>query len=178
MMEEKKWYVVHTYSGQENKVKANLEKRLSALGLGHKIEQILVPEEHIVEIREGKRKVTSKRFYPGYVLIQMECDEEVWRAIRETPGVFGFLGSKKEPVPLSDEDVKMVMEQMKLASNKVKLKMEFEEGESVRVISGPFTNFIGTVGEVNPKREKLKVMLRVLGRPAPVELSFGEVEKL
>jgi transcriptional antiterminator NusG len=177
-MEEKKWYVVHTYSGQENKVKANLEKRLAALGLRQKVGQILVPEEQVAEIKKGKRKVTSKRFYPGYVLVQMQMEEDVWQAIRGTPGVFGFLGSKKQPTPLAEEDVDMIMEQMEAAKQQVRPKMEFEEGESVRVINGPFANFVGTVGEVNPKRQKLKVMLTVLGRPAPVELSFAEVEKL
>lgn len=174
---EKKWYVIHTYSGYENKVKANLERRLKTMDLGSKIQKIVVPTESVVEIKGGKRKISSHRTLPGYVLVEMEMADDTWYAVRNTPGVFGFVGDKDKPMALSEKDVENIFDQMK-AGEKAKLKASFVVGESVRVIDGPFTNFIGTVDEVNEKRGKLRVLVTILGRATPVELDFLQIGKL
>jgi transcriptional antiterminator NusG len=174
----KKWFAIHTYSGYENKVKVNLERRLKALGLEDKVSQLLIPTEEVAEIRGGKKRVSTKKFFPGYVLIETEMCDEIWYAVRNTPGVFGFIGEKNKPIPLDEEDINNLLRQIGEGEGKIRVKMKFMEGDSVRVIDGPFTNFMGVVGEVNPKREKLKVMLTILGRVTPVELDFLQVEKL
>jgi transcriptional antiterminator NusG len=174
----KQWYVIHTYSGHENKVKASLEERLSAAGFQERIGQILVPTEDVVEIKGGKRRVSSRKFFPGYLLIEMEMSDDVWYVIKDTPKVTGFLGGTKTPTPLSDQEVAQILEHMRGEATEPKPKASFELGENVRVIDGPFTNFIGVIREVNPERGKLKVMVSIFGRATPVELEFLQVERV
>jgi transcriptional antiterminator NusG len=174
----KQWYVIHTYSGHENKVKASLEERLSAAGFRDHIGQILVPTEDVVEIKGGKRRVSSRKFFPGYLLIEMEMSDDVWYVINDTPKVTGFLGGTKTPTPLSDQEVAQILEHMRGEATEPKPKASFELGENVRVIDGPFTNFTGVIREVNPERGKLKVMVSIFGRATPVELEFLQVERV
>jgi transcription termination/antitermination protein NusG len=174
----KQWYVIHTYSGHENKVKASLEERLSAAGFRECVGQILVPTEDVVEIKGGKRRVSSRKFFPGYLLIEMEMGDEVWYVINNTPKVTGFLGGAKTPTPLSDEEVAQILEHMRGETVEPKPKVFFELGENIRVIDGPFTNFTGVIKEVNPERGKLKVMVSIFGRATPVELEFLQVERV
>lgn len=172
----KLWYVIHTYSGHENKVRVSLEERLNATGLRGYVGQVLVPTEDVVEIKGGKRKVSSRKFFPGYLLIEAEMNDDVWYVIKDTPKVTGFLGGGKEPTPLSDEEVKHILEHMHGETTEPKPKVLFELGENVRVIEGPFTNFTGVIKEVNSERGKLKVMVSIFGRSTPVELEFLQVE--
>jgi transcriptional antiterminator NusG len=174
----KNWYVVHTYSGYENKVKANLEQRLQGMGLGNRISQIVIPTEEVTEIRGGKKKKVPKKFFPGYVLVEMEMSDETWHVVRHTPGVFGFVGDKNKPIPLDEAEVKEILQGPTPGVSRLKPSLKFEKNEPIRVIQGPFTNFIGTVGEVDQKQGKLKVMMNILGRVTPVELEFYQVEKL
>jgi transcriptional antiterminator NusG len=174
----KDWYVIHTYSGHENKVKASLEERLNSRGLLERVGQILVPAEDVVEIKGGKRRISSRKFFPGYVLIEAEIDDEVWYAIRDTPKVTGFLGGGKEPTPLSEEEVSFIWNQISGETSEPKPKVIFGAGENVRVTDGPFTNFTGVIREVHPERGKLKVMVSIFGRSTPVELEFLQVEAI
>ena len=174
----KHWYVIHTYSGHENKVKASLEERLSSRGLLERVGQILVPAEDVVEIKGGKRKVSSRKFFPGYVLIEAEIDDEVWYAIKDTPKVTGFLGGGKDPTPLSEEEVSYIWDQISGETSEPKPKVTFGPGENVRVTDGPFTSFTGVIREVHPERGKLKVMVSIFGRSTPVELEFLQVESI
>lgn len=174
----KRWYVIHTYSGYENKVKASLEERLSSTGLHDFVGQILVPTEDVVEIKGGKRRVSSRKFFPGYLLIEMEMGDDVWNVINETPKVTGFLGGMKDPTPLSDEEVEHIHAHMCRETAAPKPRMAFDLGENVRVIEGPFTNFTGVIREVHPERGKLKVMVSIFGRATPVELEFLQVERV
>ena len=174
----KKWYVIHTYSGFEQKVKQSLEERLQSLGLADRVEQILVPTEEVVEIRGGKKKVSSRKFFPGYLLMEMEMDDELWYAIKDTPRVSGFLGEHNKPIPIPEREVEAIIKQMKGETIKPKPKVAFEKGENVRVIEGPFTNFMGAIEEVNQEKGKLKVMVSIFGRATPVELEFMQVEKI
>jgi transcriptional antiterminator NusG len=174
----KRWYVIHTYSGHENKVKVSLEERLNATGLGERVGQILVPTEDVVEIKGGKRKVSSRKFFPGYLLIEVEMNDDVWYMIKDTPKVTGFLGGAKDPTPLSEEEVMHILEHMRGEAAEPKPKVLFELGENVRVIDGPFTNFTGVIKEVHPERGKLKVMVSIFGRSTPVELEFLQVERV
>lgn len=172
------WYVIHTYSGYENKVKANLEKRLRAMALDDKISEILIPTEAVAEIKGGKRRVSTKRFFPGYVLIKMEMMDKSWHVVRHTPGVFGFIGEKNRPVPVKEEEVDNILAQVGTGVTRVRPELEFVVGESVRVTDGPFGNFIGVVDGINLKKETIRVMLSILGRNTPVELEFTQIEKL
>ncbi|MBI4595379.1 MAG: transcription termination/antitermination factor NusG [Candidatus Tectomicrobia bacterium] len=174
----KKWYVIHTYSGFEQKVKQSLEERLQSLGLAEKVQQILVPTEEVVEIRGGKKKVSSRKFFPGYLLMEMEMDDELWYAIKETPRVSGFLGEHNKPISVPEREVEAIIKQMRGETVKPKPKVAFEKGENVRVIEGPFTNFMGAIEEVNQEKGKLKVMVSIFGRATPVELEFMQVEKI
>ena len=174
----KHWYVIHTYSGHENKVKASLEERLNSRGLLERIGQILVPAEDVVEIKGGKRKISSRKFFPGYVLIEAEIDDEVWYAIKDTPKVTGFLGGGKDPTPLSEDEVAYIWNQISGETSEPKPKVIFGPGENVRVTDGPFTNFTGVIREVHPERGKLKVMVSIFGRSTPVELEFLQVESI
>lgn len=174
----KNWYVIHTYSGYENKVKISLEQRLQSKGLTDKISQIIIPSEEITEVRQGKKTKVSKKLFPGYILVEMEMSDEVWHLVRHTPGVFGFLGDKNKPVPLDEKEVSDLLQAPASGVSRLKPTLKFEKDDPIRVIHGPFTNFIGTVGEVDAKQGKLKVMMNILGRMTPVELEFYQVEKL
>ena len=171
-----KWYVIHTYSGYENKVKANLERRVESMAMEGKIFDVLVPIEEQMEFKDGKRKLVKKKIFPGYVLVRMEMDDDSWYVVRNTPGVTGFVGSGTRPIPLLDEEVAGILRQIGL--EEARPKIDVVSGDSVRVIDGPFVNFTGTVDEVNPDKGKLRVTVSVFGRETPVELEFSQVEKI
>ena len=173
----KKWYVIHTYSGFENKVKLSLEERFAHAGLTDKLGDIIIPTEEVVEIRGGKKKISSRKFYPGYVLISVDMDQDIWYLIKNTSKVTGFPGGAT-PAPLSAAEVKDVMDQIKGEAKTPKPKFIFEKGENVRVIEGPFMNFNGVVEEVNPDKGKVKVMVSIFGRATPVELEFPQIERV
>lgn len=174
----KNWYIIHTYSGFEEKVKESLESRARAFGFAHRIGQILIPKEEVVELRGGK-KVTSKRLlYPGYVLVEMEMDDELWHAVKNTPRVTGFVGGGNTPVPLSPEEVHNILNRQASSADRPRPKLTFEKNETVRIVDGPFTNFTGKVDEVNNERNTLRVLVTIFGRPTPVELEFLQVEKV
>jgi transcriptional antiterminator NusG len=173
----RKWYIIHTYSGFENKVAESLRTRSEAFAFADKIGQILIPTEEVVELRNGK-KVTSKRMvYPGYVLVEMEMNDELWHAVKNTPRVTGFVGGGNAPVPLSAEEVNQILFRQATAAERPRHKMTFEKNDSVRIVDGPFANFSGKVDEVNPERGTLRVMVTIFGRATPVELEFLQVEK-
>jgi len=172
----KRWYVIHTYSGYENKVKTNLEHRIQSTGMQERIFQVVIPTEDVMEIRGGKKQITQRRVFPGYVLVQMDLDDDSWYVVRNTPGVTGFVGSSAKPTPLSDQEVTNIIE--KTTYEKPKPKTEFEEGQSVRVIEGPLADFTGTIAEINVDQNKLKVLVSIFGRETPVELTFNQVAKL
>lgn len=174
----KNWYVVHTYSGFEKFVAESIRQRCIELNIEDKIGQIIIPTEGVVEIKGGKKVVSTKRSYPGYILIEMSMTDENWHIIRETPKVTGFVGSGKRPSPLSKEEVSQIVEHMETTSEKPKPKHSFEKGEAVRIIDGPFFNFSGIVEEVNNERSTLKVLVTIFGRSTPVELEFLQVEKI
>ena len=174
----RKWFIVHTYSGFENKVAESLRSRAQAFGFADKIGQILIPTEEVVELRGGK-KVTSKRLvYPGYVLVQMEMNDELWHAVKATPRVTGFVGGGTSPVPLSADEVNQILYRQASSAERPRPKMNFEKNENVRIIDGPFANFQGKVDEVNPERNTLRVLVTIFGRATPVELDFLQVEKV
>ena len=174
----KKWYIVHTQTGYEDKVKASIETRAKASNISDSVAQVLVPTEKISEVKEGKKKISTRKFFPGYVLIEMEITDETWYLIKNTPGVSGFVGSGRRPVPLQEEEVTAILKQTEIAKEKPTPKVLFEKGEGVRVLNGPFTNFNGTIEEVNPTKGKLKVTISIFGRATPVELEYWQVEKL
>lgn len=172
------WYIIHTYSGFENKVAESLRARAQAYGFTHKIGQVLIPTEEVVELRNGK-KVTSKRLlYPGYVMVQMAMDDDLWHQIKNTPRVTGFVGGGNTPVPLSEEEVNAVLNRQAASAERPRPKLTFEKNETVRIIDGPFSNFQGKVDEVNPERNTLRVLVTIFGRSTPVELDFLQVEKV
>jgi transcriptional antiterminator NusG len=173
---DKKWFVIHTYAGYENKVKANLEKRVESMNMQEKVFRVLVPMEDEVEIKDGKRKVNKRKIFPGYVLVEMILTDDSWYVVRNTPGVTGFVGSGNKPIPLLPAEVRVIMRQMGLDEARAKIDMDI--GESVRVVTGPFENFIGTVEEIYPEKSKLKVLISMFGRETPVELEFTQIEKL
>ena len=173
---EKEWYVIHTYAGYENKVKANLEKRVESMNMEEAIFRVVVPMENEVVIKDGKRKVTPRKVYPGYVLVEMYLNDVSWYVVRNTPGVTGFVGTGAKPVPLHEEEAKVILEQMGYNENRIKIN--FTEGESVRVIAGPFENFAGTIREISAERGKMKVAIAFINRETLVELEFSQVEKL
>lgn len=174
----KKWYIVHVYSGFENKVKQALEERIAASNHADKFDKILVPTEQIVELVKGQRKTSSRKFYPGYILARMELDEETWHLVNNTDKVTGFLGGREKPTPLSDEEADRIINRMEAGKLKPKPKYFFEYGDEIRVIDGPFTNFNGTVEEVNPEKGKIRVLVSIFGRSTPVELEFVQVAKI
>jgi len=173
-----RWYVVHTQTGVEAKVKTNLETRAQLAGLSHAIHQVLIPTEKVSEVKEGKKKISERKFFPGYILVEMDLTDESWYLVKNTPGVSGFVGSGKKPIPLGDSDIQNVLVQQKEKAEKPKPKVEFEIGENVRVKEGAFANFNGTVEEMNPNRGKMKVMVSIFGRQTPVELEYWQVEKI
>ncbi|MCB9800165.1 MAG: transcription termination/antitermination factor NusG [Candidatus Omnitrophica bacterium] len=177
-MGEAKWYVVHTQTSVEQRAKMNLESRAENAGLKHLIKQVLVPTEKVSEVRSGKKRISERKFYPGYILVQMELTDESWYLVKNTPGISGFVGSGKTPIPLSDDDISQIMNQQQEKTTKPKPKVEFTQGESIRVKEGSFANFNGTIEEINPDRGKLKVMVTIFGRSTPVELEYWQVEKI
>jgi transcriptional antiterminator NusG len=173
-----RWYILHAYSGFERKVKESLESRIQAFGLESKFGRIMIPTEPVTETVNGKKRTIERVFLPGYVLIEMELDNQIWHIIKETPRVTGFLGTGDKPVALSDEEISSLLNRSDEAKEKPRQKIRFEKNESVRINDGPFANFNGIVDEVNEDRETLKVMVTIFGRSTPVELEFGKVEKI
>jgi transcription termination/antitermination protein NusG len=174
-----KWYIIHTYSGFERKVKESLESRVRAYPeLEHRIGRVLIPTESVTEVRGGKKYTSERMFYPGYVLVEMDMDDNVWHVVKGTPRVTGFVGTGQQPTPLSEEEVQQIVYRVRDSKEKPKLKVKFEKNESVRISEGPFASFTGVVDEVNEDRETLKVMVTIFGRSTPVELGFGQVEKV
>lgn len=171
------WYAVHTYSGFENKVMKHLEEAVRNRALEDKFGKILVPTEDVAEIRDGKKRVATKKIFPGYIIVEMELDDETWHLVKETPGVTGFVGSAHAPAPLTEEEVANILHHMEETEEQPRPKITFERGEKVKVIEGPFFNFTGTVAEINSERGRLKVMVDILGRQTAVELDFLQVEK-
>ena len=175
---EFKWYIVHTYSGFENRVKLTLQEKIKSLEKGDFFGEIIVPTEQVVELVKGKKKTSSRKFYPGYIMVHMAMTDETWHIVQNTDKVTGFLGEKTRPVPISEEEAKRILERMEDGKEKPKPKFLFEEGDEVRVIDGPFTTFNGVVEEVRPDKAKLKVLISIFGRSTPVELDFVQVTKL
>ena len=173
-----KWYIIHSYSGFERKVRESLESRVQAFGLQDKIGRVLIPTESVTEVRGGKKYTSERMFYPGYVLVEMDMDDHVWHVVKSTPRVTGFVGTGQQPTPLSEEEVQNIVYRVGESKDKPKLKVKFEKNETVRITEGPFASFTGVVDEVNEDRETLKVMVTIFGRSTPVELEFGQVEKV
>jgi len=176
MDSEKNWYVIHTYSGYENKVKANLEKKVHSMGMENEIFRVLVPMEDEVEIKDGKKKISKKKVFPGYVLVEMIVNDRSWYVVRNTPGVTGFVGSGTKPIPLSHSEVKHILKSMGIED--IKPRVDIKPKEMVRITSGAFENWTATVIEIYPERSKLKVLVNMFGRETPVELEFSQVAKL
>jgi len=172
-----KWYIIHVYSGFEVKVKKNLEERIASCGHPEKFGEVVVPTEQVVELVKGKRKTSNRKFYPGYILIQMELDEETWHLVTSTAKVTGFLGGRDKPVSIPDKEAEQILSRMEAGKSHPKPKYYFEPGDEIRVIDGPFTNFNGTVEDVNPEKGKVKVLVSIFGRSTPVELDFVQVSK-
>lgn len=174
----KQWYVVHTYSGFENKVKANMEERISSLGLTEQFGQILIPTENVVELKEGKKRVAVKKVFPGYILVEMDMMDETWGLVTNTPKVTGFVGGGGVPSPLSDKEVESVRQQMDASIAAPRSRIQFNRGDAVRIIVEPFFGFNGVVDDVDLDHGKVKVLVSIFGRATPVELDFLQVEKL
>jgi transcriptional antiterminator NusG len=174
----KKWYVAHTYSGHEYKAKKYLENACQATGLGDMFGQILVPTEEIVEMKQGKRSTSVKKFLPSYILIEMELNKDTQNLVTSTPGITNFVGASGKPLPLRENEVTRILQQIDRSKNRDVLDIPYKVGEAVKVIDGPFSDFAGTVSEINPERKTLKVMVSVFGRPTPVELNFLQVRSL
>lgn len=173
---EKQWFVIHTYSGYEQRVQTNLEHRRKSMDAEDKIFQVVIPTENEIEIRDGQRRTVAKKVFPGYILVEMVLNDESWNVVRNTPGVTGFVGAGTRPVPLDEEEVKAIFDQMKVETPRI--KVGFSKRESVRVVDGPFIDFIGTVDEIYPEKGKVRVLISFFGRETPVELDFLQVERL
>ena len=175
------WYVVHTYAGYENKVKSNLESRIASMNMEERIFEVVIPVEDVIEFKNGKKQVVSKKVFPGYLLVRMDLDDDSWYVVRNTPGVTGFVGLGARPTPLSRKEVESIL-QVKVdgqeTTKKGRPRLEYEVGESVRVKEGPFADFTGTIAEINEDQLKLKVLVNIFGRETPVELEFAQVAKL
>jgi transcriptional antiterminator NusG len=169
------WYVVHCYSGYENKVRHAIEQRIETMGMQSKIFDVVVPTEEEIEVREGKRRTVERRVFPGYILVQMIMDEDSWYVVRNTPGVTGFVGMGNTPTPLRPEEVSQIVKRME--SEAPKIKVSFKEGQKVRIIDGPFNDFIGTVAEIDMEKGKVRALVSFFGRETPIELDFLQVEK-
>lgn len=174
----KKWYVIHAQTGSEEKVKSSIERRVEANNMKDLISQVLIPTEQVSEVKEGKKKISQRKFFPGYMLVEMEMTDETWYLVKNTPGVTGFIGERTKPVALKEEEVQTILKQTEERKVKPAPKVIFEKGESVRVIDGPFTNFNGVIEEINPDKGKLKVSVTIFGRSTPVELEYWQVERL
>ncbi len=175
---ERRWYAIHTYSGYENKVKSHLEARIASMNMRDKIFRVIVPMEEEVEIKQGQRRTVQRKVFPGYVLVEMIMSDEAWYVVRNTPGVTSFVGSGTRPVPLQDHEIKSILKQVTKEAEKPKAKITFTKGQSVRVIDGPFTEFIGTVSDINIDRNKVTVLVSFFGRETPVILDFLQIEKI
>jgi transcriptional antiterminator NusG len=173
-----KWYIIHAYSGFERKVRESLESRIRAFGLENRIGRIMIPTEPVTELRNGKKYTIERVFLPGYVLVEMELDNDLWHVIKNTPRVTGFLGTGDNPVALSEAEVSSILFRSESTANKPSMKVKFEKGEQVRINEGPFANFTGTVDDVNEDRQTLKVMVSIFGRSTPVEIEFSKVDKV
>ncbi len=173
---EKQWYVVHTYSGYENKVKANLEKRVESMNMEENIFRVVVPMEDEVQVKDGKRKMVKRKVFPGYVLVEMFLTDTSWYVVRNTPGVTGFVGSGAKPVPLSPEEAESIL--LSMGYNEQSVKIDLSLGEEVRVMEGPFEGFTGLVDEISPEKGKIRVSISMFGRETPVELDYFQVEKV
>jgi transcription termination/antitermination protein NusG len=174
----KNWFIIHTYSGFEQKVADSLRSRAQAFGFADSIGQILIPTEEVVELRNGKKVISKRLLYPGYVLVEMEMNDELWHAVKATPRVTGFVGGGNSPVPLSPDEVNSVLYRQATSAERPRPKLNFEKNENVKIIDGPFTNFSGKVDEVNSERNTLRVLVTIFGRQTPVELDFLQVEKI
>jgi transcriptional antiterminator NusG len=172
------WYVVHTQTGSEEKVKTSLENRIAAEGLQDRISKVIIPTEQVSEIRSGKKKISQRKFFPGYLLVEMELSEKTYLFVKTSPGVTGFIGLGKKPMPLSQEEVDNILKRTKDTEVKPSPKTVFERGEQVRVNEGPFLNFNGTIDEIHPEKGKVKVSVSIFGRSTPVELEYWQVEKI
>jgi transcriptional antiterminator NusG len=173
----KNWYIIHTYSGFEKKVAETLKSRVEAAGLQELFGEIMIPTEDVIEMRAGKKVVTPKLFYPGYVLVEMDMNNDTWHMVRSTPRVTGFVGSGQMPPPLTEEEVDRILHKVEVAAEHPKPKLKFDRGESVKITDGPFKDFTGVVDEINDDRSTLRVMVTIFGRSTPVELDFYQVEK-
>ena len=177
--EEPAWYVIHTYSGHENKVKSHLEARIASMDMRNKIFRVIVPMEAEIEIKQGQRRTVQRKIFPGYVLVEMVMSDEAWSVVRNTPGVTSFVGSGTKPVPLPDEEIRSILDQEATQeTEKPKAKVSFSKGQSVRVIDGPFIDFTGTVSDINVDKSKVTVLVSFFGRETPVVLEFHQVEKM
>jgi transcriptional antiterminator NusG len=175
---EKRWYIVHTYSGHEQKARQALLERAKLLGKEECFDEILIPEEQVVEMVKGEKRTSKRKFFPGYILVRMHLDDETWHIVRGTARITGFVGGAgNKPTPISDEEVARMTQQIKEGAAKPKLRIKFEEGENVRVVSGPFANFQGFIDQVRPDKEKVRVMVQVFGRATPVEVDYTHLEK-
>ena len=172
------WYVLHTYSGYEEKVKSEIEQRFKHLGLEDKLSQIIIPTEDVFEHREGKRQITTRKFFPGYIMIEIEMSDETWYIVKNTPKVTGFVGINSKPTAMPQEDVEKVLEQIRSGHEKPRPEVMFELGERVKIIDGPFASFTGKVDIINEDKEKLHILVSIFGRSTPVELGFYQVEKI
>ena len=173
----KQWYIIHTYSGHEAKAMKALLERAKVAGMEDKFDEVLIPEETVVEVVKGEKRTSKRKYFPGYILVRMDLTDETWHIVRGTPKITGFVGGDKKPPPISDEEVARMTQQIREGASKPKPKILFEEGENVRVVSGPFANFSGFVDEVMVEKEKLRVMVQVFGRATPVVLDYTNVEK-
>jgi transcription termination/antitermination protein NusG len=172
----RRWFVIHTYSGYENKVKMNLEHRIASMGVQDQIFQVVIPTEEEIEIKDGQRRTVQRKVFPGYVLVELVMGDDAWYVVRNTPGVTGFVGSGNRPTPLEDDEVKQILKQMKVEAPKV--KVSFSKGERVKVVDGPFTDFIGIVDDINAEKGKVRVLVSFFGRETPVELDFLQVSRI
>jgi len=173
-----KWYVIHTLTGHEEKVKSTIEGKLQDGPLKDKVFHVLIPTEQVSEVKAGKKKISMRKFFPGYVLMEMDIDDEAWYEIKNIPGVTGFIGTKTRPVPLQESEVKHIIKQTEERKEKPTPKVIFEKGDNVKIVEGPFINFNGIVEEVNPDKGKVKVMVSIFGRATPVELEYWQVERI
>ncbi len=175
---QKRWYVVNTYSGFEHKVKTNLEQQIKLAGLEHFISRVLIPTEDVLELKVGKKRVATRKFFPGYILVEMEMNDETWQLVRNVPKVSGFIGAGNTPASLSDSEADQILRQSEGIRAKPKLAVSFESGETVKIIDGPFVSFAGVIEDVNEEKTRLKVMVTIFGRQTSVELDFAQVEKI
>jgi transcriptional antiterminator NusG len=173
-----KWYIIHAYSGFERKVRESLESRITAFGLQNKIGRIMIPTEPVTELRNGKKYTIDRVFLPGYVLVEMDLDNDLWHVIKNTPRVTGFLGTGDNPVALSEQEVSSILFRSEAAKDKPSMKVKFDKGEQVRINEGPFANFTGAVDDINEDKQTLKVMVSIFGRSTPVEIEFSKVDKV